>query len=99
MLLVSIVGTSTVTAMLSGPPASKEASLIILIVKIVVLCLILCVTLLCAYQLCFASILNEAPAKTDYIKEAIVEEQEVSFEDSNSTDIDNTNNQEDNTKK
>ena len=70
------------------------------IVKIVVLCLILCVTLLCAYQLCFASILNEAPAKTDYIKEAIVEEeQEVSFEDSNSTDIDNTNNQEDNTKK
>ena len=32
MLLVSMVGTSTVTAMLSGPPASKEASLIILIV-------------------------------------------------------------------
>ena len=68
------------------------------IVKIVVLCLILCVTLLCAYQLCFTSSPNEASDKTDYIKEAIVEESELTSEVSCLQENDNINNQEDNTK-
>lgn len=67
------------------------------IVKIVVLCLILCVTLLCAYQLCFTSSPNEVPAKTDCIKEAVVEEeQELTSEESTLQENDNVNNQEDN---
>ena len=51
------------------------------IAKIVVLCLILCVTLLCAYQLCFTSSSNEAPEVQHYIQEVIIEEQEVESQD------------------
>ena len=47
------------------------------IAKFIVLCLILCVTLLCAYQLCFTSSSNEMPKVQHYIQEAIIEEQEV----------------------
>lgn len=42
------------------------------IVKMVVLCLTLCVSLFCAYQLCFANSNDEASPKTEYIKEEIV---------------------------
>ena len=51
------------------------------IAKFIVLCLILCVTLLCAYQLCFTSSSNEMPEVQHYIQEAIIEEQEVESQD------------------
>ena len=65
------------------------------IAKFIVLCLILCVTLLCAYQLCFTSSSNEMPEVQHYIQEAIIEEQEVESQDTTIQKKDTIKSQED----
>lgn len=65
------------------------------IAKFIVLCLILCVTLLCAYQLCFTSSSNEMPKVQHYIQEAIIEEQEVESQDTTIQKKDTIKSQED----
>ena len=69
------------------------------IAKFIVLCLILCVTLLCAYQLCFTSSSNEMPEVQHYIQEAIIEEQEVESQDTTIQKKDTIKSQEDKQKK
>ena len=69
------------------------------IAKFIVLCLILCVTLLCAYQLCFTSSCNEMPKVQHYIQEAIIEEQEVESQDTTIQKKDTIKSQEDKQKK
>lgn len=69
------------------------------IAKFIVLCLILCVTLLCAYQLCFTSSSNEMPKVQHYIQEAIIEEQPVESQDTTIQKNDTIKSQEDKQKK
>lgn len=69
------------------------------IAKFIVLCLILCVTLLCAYQLCFTSSSNEMLEVQHYIQEAIIEEQEVESQDTTIQKKDTIKSQEDKQKK
>ena len=69
------------------------------IAKFIVLCLILCVTLLCAYQLCFTSSSNEMLEVQHYIQEAIIEEQPVESQDTTIQKKDTIKSQEDKQKK
>lgn len=53
------------------------------VIKLVILCLILCVSLFCAYQLCFTKSSDVASPKTEYIKEVIeLEESDITKKDS-----------------
>ena len=59
------------------------------IAKIVVLLLILCVTSICAYQLCFATPKSENPEKPEYIKEPVIDKVEESILSADSTLLQN----------
>lgn len=73
---------------------------IIQIIKLGILCLILCVSLFCAYQLCFTKSNSEPYPKTEYIKEEVVPvESNVIIEDSIEQKNDTINKQVENTKK
>ena len=73
---------------------------IIQIIKLGILCLILCVSLFCAYQLCFTKSNSESYPKTEYIKEEVVPvESNVIIEDSIEQKNDTINKQVENTKK